>query len=414
MTRGPTPQLNMLITLAWRNLWRNYRRTLIMLAAISLGVWAMIMFSAFMRGMLDEMVQGGLRALPGEVQIHHPDYLRDPSIVNSLAQPGKTLLNRLNSPPILAWTTRLKVPAMVSSERDSRGITLLGVDPAGEIALGFQPEDIIAGRFLNSPADSGVVIGRKLAERLATGLGKRVVILSQDPDNEVVDRGVRIVGIYRARLQAQEEVFVYTGRAALQTLLGVENRISEVAVTGNDFRAVDPWWRSLAEAAGPDLETLPWMQLNSYLHSMLSVQGTVNLVLMIVIFLALSFGLVNTLVMAVFERVREIGLSMALGMRPRWIIYQVLLESTLLLALGLLLGNLLAFATLIPLRDGIDISVVAEGLEMAGMGTTLYPQLALEDMLMSTGVVLILGLLASLLPAWRASRYRPIEALNKT
>jgi ABC-type lipoprotein release transport system permease subunit len=137
-------------------------------------------------------------------------------------------------------------------------------------------------------------------------------------------------------------------------------------------------------------------------------------VIMIIIFVALSFGLVNTLVMAVFERVREIGLMMALGMRPQWIMYQVLLESLMLLSLGLVIGNVLAAATILPLESGIDISIVGDGLEMYGMGTTLYPVLAIEDMLMSTAVVLLLGLLASLIPAWRASRYNPIQALAKT
>jgi ABC-type antimicrobial peptide transport system permease subunit len=117
--------------------------------------------------------------------------------------------------------------------------------------------------------------------------------------------------------------------------------------------------------------------------------------------------------MAVFERIREIGLMMALGMRPLWIMYQVLLESLMLLSLGLVIGNLLAVVTILPLESGIDISAVGEGLEMAGMGTVLYPTLALEDMLMSTGVVLVLGLLASMVPAWRASRYNPVEALAK-
>ena len=147
---------------------------------------------------------------------------------------------------------------------------------------------------------------------------------------------------------------------------------------------------------------------------MLRVQGSFNIIIMVVIFLALSFGLINTLVMAVFERVREIGLMMALGMRPQWIMYEVLLESMLLLALGLILGNLLAVATIVPLESGIDISVVAQGMEMAGIGTTLYPKLQLSDMVLSTLVVMVLGLLASLLQAWHASRYNPIQALATT
>jgi ABC-type lipoprotein release transport system permease subunit len=128
----------------------------------------------------------------------------------------------------------------------------------------------------------------------------------------------------------------------------------------------------------------------------------------------LSFGLVNTLVMAVFERVREIGLMQALGMRPALILLQILLESLYLLCLGLLLGNLLALVTITPLESGIDVSGVAQGMEMMGMGSTLYPVLAIRDMAMSTAVVVILGLLASLGPAWRAARLDPVAALNKT
>ena len=156
------------------------------------------------------------------------------------------------------------------------------------------------------------------------------------------------------------------------------------------------------------------MELDGYLESMMKMQTSFNVIITVVIFLTLSFGLVNTLVMAVFERVREIGLMMALGMRPGWIMYQVLLESIILLGLGLLLGNLLAVATILPLEDGIDISALAKGLEMAGMGSTLYHSLRLSDMVLSTVVVLVLGLLASLLPAWRASRYNPIQALART
>jgi ABC-type lipoprotein release transport system permease subunit len=348
------------------------------------------------------------------VQIHHPGYRDDPSVNNSMALPSGDLLQALESPPVTAWTARVRVPAMIQSERDARGVTLLGVDPAGELALGFDPGDMVEGRFLSGPDDRGLVIGRRLARRLETELGKRVVIMSQTPDNTVADRGVRIVGIYRARLEETEERYAYTGRGPLQELLEMGATVSEVAVTAGDYRRVAEWWPALARAAGPDLETLPWTTLDNYLYTMLSVQDTYNLIVMLIIFLVLAFGLVNTLVMAIFERVREIGLMLALGMRPRWIVAQILLESLVLLAIGLVVGNSLALLTIKPLEDGIDISGLAEGLAMGGMGTTLYPVLTLRDMLMSTAVVLCLGLAASLLPAWRAARYDPVDALNRT
>lgn len=401
-------------TLAWRNLWRNHRRTLIMLLAIAIGVWAMIFMSALMRGMTDQMVRNGLHTLPGEVQVHHPDYRRDPSVVNSMQPPSGALLQVLGESPVKAWSGRVRVPAVIASERGNRGVTLLGIDPVAETLLGSVPDDIVQGRFLQSIDDRGLVIGASLARRLETRLGKRVVIMSQDPDNNVADRGARIVGIYHARLPATEDRFVYAGRAVIQDMLQLDTLLSELAITADDYRNVAAWYPRIASAAGAGLEVRPWNELDTFLGTMLGVQDGFALIFMVVVFLALSFGLVNTLVMAVFERVREIGLMQALGMRPGLILLQILLESLYLLCLGLLLGNLLALVTITPLESGIDVSGVAQGMEMMGMGSTLYPVLAIRDMAMSTAVVVILGLLASLGPAWRAARLDPVAALNKT
>jgi len=406
----PVPAM---MRLAWRNLWRNHRRTLIMLLAIAVGVWAMIFMTALMRGMVDEMIRDGIDSLPGYVQIHHSDFRDDPSIDNSLKAPGPELLSALKSPAAVGWASRVRVPAMISSERDSRGITLLGVDPASEITLGFELDNIVEGRFLNSPEDKGLVVGRKLLERLETGLGKRVVVMSQDPENNVADRGFRIVGVYKASLESQEENFVYSGRSSIQSLLKMGPLVSEIAVAGHDYRAVDDLLSIIRDASPPGSEVLPWMELESYLYSMMNMMDGFVLVWIIVVFIALSFGLVNTLMMAVFERIREIGLMQALGMRPSSIIYLILMESLLLLALGLLTGNILAISSILPLREGIDLSAVAKGMEMMGAGSTLYPALKLRDLATANVVVIVLGLLTSLLPAWHASRYSPVEAITK-
>ncbi len=403
--------IKVIFTLAWRYLWRNHRRTLIMLSAITVGVWAMIFMTALMRGMVDDMLLNGIRNLPGEVQIHHPLYRDDPVVNNSIEPPDKALLQALQMPAIKAWTSRMRVPAVISSERDSRGITLLGVIPESEAQLSFDLDSLIEGRFLQDSDDSGLVIGAKLAERLETRLGKRVVLMSQDPENNIADRGFRVVGIYRAKLPGLEEVYVYAGLKTVQKLLKIDDKISEIAITGDDYRHVENWYPEIKNTAGKNLQTLPWYELDTYLGAMLAMMDGFVLVWIIVIFLALSFGLVNTLVMAVFERTREIGLMQALGMRPGLILYQILAESFLLLSIGLLLGNILAVITIIPLQDGIDISAVAKGMEMMGTSSVLYPALKINDMLLANVIVIILGLLTSLLPAWHASRLNPVEAL---
>ncbi|MGB5488465.1 MAG: ABC transporter permease [Lysobacterales bacterium] len=406
--------LTALSTLAWRNLWRNYRRTLIMLLAIALGVWAMIFMTALLRGMVDDMVKQGVSALPGHVQVHANAYRDDPSVTHSLPAPNDTLLDVLNSGQVVAWSSRIKVPAMISSEYESRGISLLGVDPAEELALGFDSNDVIEGRFLKAADDGGIVIGRKLVQRLETRLGKRVVLMSQDPDNAIADRGFRIVGVYRAELESREESIVYAGRDVVQNMLGMGTDVSEIAILGFDYSTPESLTSNIRSAVSGDHEVLSWLELDPYLATMMRVMNGFVLVWMVVIFLALSFGLVNTLMMAIFERVREIGLMRALGMRPSAIVYQILVESLLLLVLGLLVGNLIAIATIIPLKDGIDISGVAQGMEMMGASSMLYPVLQWPDLVLANAVVIILGIVTSLLPAWRAARYRPVEALSQT
>lgn len=410
-------QSSVVLTLAWRNLWRNYRRTIIMLLAIMVGVWAMIFMTAMMRGMVDDMIRSGIRHLPGHVQIHHPSFRDDPNIVNSIPQMGTEAQEFFRTAGVELWLERLTVPAVISSERDVRGITLLGVQPTNEAQMAFNVEQITQGRWLKSSHDNGIVIGEKLAERLETDLGKRVVIMSQDINNVIAERGVRIVGIYRSENVALEEsVNVYMGLTTAQVLLHAHNMVSLVAFNGEDYRKTQPLLRVVQQSSyvkQHNVEVLPWHNIDTYLGSMLPVMDGFVLIWVLVVFLALSFGLVNTLVMAVFERIREIGLMQALGMKPTSILLQVLCEALMLLVLGLLGGNILAILTILPFASGIDVSVVAKGMEMMGANAVLYPELKLNDVILANVVVIVLGIIASILPAWRASQYDPIVALNK-
>lgn len=399
--------------LAWRNLWRNHRRTIVMLSAITIGVWAMIFMTALMRGMVNDMIRDGIRALPGHIQVHHPDFRDDPSILNLIPTPDSSLYEDFTRADLEGWASRVKVPAVISSERESRGVTLVGVDPVLERSLDAVGSNIVAGRQLDDINDGGVVIGQELADKLDTELGKRVVIMSQDPENDIADRGFRVVGLFEANLEQQEELFVFAGKATVQEMLDIEDRVTEIAVMAPDFRDLAELTDYVRDLAGDEVEVLPWQELDAYLGTMLKVMDGFVLIWLIVIFLALSFGLVNTLVMAVFERVREIGLMLALGMRPSNILAQIMVESALLLLIGLVLGNVLAYASIVPLKDGIDVSAVAEGMEMFGYASILYPAQELKDTIMANVVVLVLGFLASLSPAWRASRYDPIEAITK-
>ena len=405
--------LKVLIIMSWRNIWRNRRRSLLMLAAIVIGVWAMIFMNAIMRGMVDQMIKDAVSNLIGHAQIHNPLFRDDPAIQNVMHLDLDKLHKKMQGDDIVGWAARLSLPAVITSERDTTGVTLLGVDPQQEKGLSFVGDTPAQGVNIQSADDDGIVIGKKLADKLETKLGRRIVIMTQDPDNNIVDRGMRIVGIYKAELEATELSYAYTGLHTLQKLTHSKpGDVSEISVMTPNYRQLDRSVNYLKQAF-PDKEVLSWREINKFLSSMLDITDSFILVWAVVVFFAMSFGLVNTLLMAIFERTRDIGLMQALGLTPRLIILQVVIESVILLLIGLCIGNLLAWLTHLATQNGIDFSVVSQGLQWWGVSSKIYPATLTSDVMFSNLVVLILGIISSLYPAWRAARFVPIKALGQ-
>ena len=405
---------SMLITIAWRNLWRNHRRSLIMLTAIAIGLWGMIWMTALMRGMVDQMIDSAINTLSGHVQIHAEGFLDDPSIERTIppVRDNPALQSLLDSARVTHWSERIRVPAVIRSERDVLGVTLVGIDPQQESGLSFIADSVTEGEYLAGVDDQHVLVGRKLLERLETKSGRRIVLMSQDPDNNIAERGFRIGGIFDTDLQATETSYVFAGIETVRAMLGMGDGVSEISLLGPDYRNLDALAADVRAAAG-EADTKTWLELDPYMATMLGVMDGVILIWFSIIFVALSFGLVNTLLMAVFERTREIGLLQALGMPPANILFMVLVESLIMLLIGLLAGNLLSWLTILPIQDGIDISGLAAGLEWAGMSSTLLPAVKSSDVLLANAIVLVLGIAASLFPAWRASRKVPVEAITR-
>ncbi len=403
----------LLATLGWRNLWRHPRRTFVILFAIILGVWFMIISAGMMIGIIEQQLRDTIYNLTGHVQIHHPEYRNDPAIEHSMKIPDQNLLKILNSPAVKQWSSRVRLPAVVMSERGSRGVTLVGIDPIGEQGLSFIGEPVLAGKNLTSIDDRCIIIGRRMAEKLETGIGKRIVVMSQGKDGEIADRGFRIVGLFQTKLEATETAYVFTGLATTQKLLGLKEEISEISIMSLTRENLTPFVTKL-KAANPELETMTWKELEPLMVSALNVYDNFMFVWYLIIFAAMAFGLTNTMLMSVFERTREIGLFQALGMRPGFIVGQVMIETLILLLVGVLFGNLTGwFTTNIIFADGIDLSQYARGMEAFKMSSILEFKLELDDLITINSLVIVLGLLASLYPAVKAARYVPVEAITR-
>lgn len=405
--------LPLLITLGWRNLWRHTRRTVVILFAITLGVWFMLISAAMMIGIIEQQIRGTIFNLTGHAQIHQPNYRDDPAIEHSMAAPTGALLGVLKSNEVKQWSARVRLPAVIMSERESRGVMLVGIDQAREKGLSFIGNPVVGGRGLESIDDKGLIIGRRMAEKLETRIGKRVVIMTQDKHNEVADRGFRIVGLYQAELAATETAYVFTGLKTAQKLVGMTNEISEISLMSTSREDLDPLVARL-RAASPELESMSWQELEPLMVMALKLYDNFLVIWYLIIFAAMAFGLTNTMLMAVFERTRELGLFQALGMRPRYIVGQVMVESLVLLLIGVALGNLTGwFTTFVILADGIDLSNFAQGLEQFQMASIIYFELKADDVILINSLVIGLGLLASLYPAIKAARYVPVEAITR-
>jgi len=402
--------------LAWRNIWRNPRRTAVIMTAIIIGVWSMIFLGALMRGISDGMVRNGIATLTGHIQVHHKGYRNDPVIENSMTDPEAVKTALKNALPADAQrASRVRVNAVASNARHTAGVTFVGIDPAREAGVSFIGRAVTEGRYLKDDDKYGIVVGKALVDKFETRLGHKIIVMSQDTNREIASRAFRIVGIFKAEMQATEKQFVFVTMQAAQRMLKMKNGISEISLLLPDAKEVDTVADSLRAALpSADYEVQTWRELLPLITAYLDIYDGFIFIWFIVVFIAMGFGIVNTTLMAVFERIREFGLFKALGMKPWWIIREVLAESFFILLIGAVIGNILSFLSVFALSGGIDLSSLAAGSEFAGMSRIIYPVINGRDVIAANLVVFVLGLLVSICPAVKAARLTPVEALTHT
>lgn len=401
--------LSLLGPIAWRNLWRNPRRTLITLAVVAIGVWSVLLFDVMLKAFADSSREATLRMLTGEAQIHAPGYLDDPSVARRMPTPSGPLKAALDAPAVAGWAPRVRVPAIIQSEYRTRAVTFTGVSPRAERTISDLPRLVVQGRYLTGDADRGLVIGKDLAARLKTRVGKRVIVMVQAADGRLSETSYPVVGLFDAQ-QAVEDEFVFTGLAPAQATLGVGRGVSEVALAAADEAKLSTVVAGLRRAA-PGLEVRSWRELSPLASTIDTVSQSYTGVWLLIMFVLMAIGIVNTQLMAVFERTREFGLLQALGLRPRMIVLMVSLESALLIGLGVAAGLALMLATVLPFRNGVDLGFLAAGVEMVGAGSVLYPKIVPGQVAGACLIVWLLGIGAALWPARSAARTAPSAAM---
>lgn len=405
------------LRIAWRNIWRNPRRTGVILIAVIIGVWSMVFLGALMRGIVEGMVHHSIDTLTGHIQIHQTDYPDDPSVDHSIEDPSEVeaVLSRDLSPES-RWTQRVRVTAVANNARHTRGVTLVGITPQREARVSFIGTAVTRGRYLKSEDPHAILVGQSLADQFETVLGHKLILMSQDASGQIASRAFRIRGIFQAEMEATEENYVFVSRQAAQNMLELGEAVSEIAIRLPEHGAAEQTAQRLQSSlADWDLSVRSWREARPLLSAYLHLYDMFILIWFIVVFVAMGFGIVNTTLMAVFERMHEFGLLKALGMRPGRIIRGILTEAFFILVLGMLIGNLLGFMSCWILSfNGIDLSALAEGVEYAGMSRVIFPVIRFKDIVSANLVVSLLGLLVCLYPAVKAARFTPIQAMAHT
>ena len=405
----------MFFQIAWRNIWRTPGRTAVILTAVIIGVWSMIFLGALMRGMLDGMIENGISTLTGHIQLHHEEYRNDPVVDNSMTETGtiEQALDRI-LPKGAVYAKRVRVNAIANNARHSAGITFVGIEPDREKSVSFIGGAVPQGRYLEPGEKQGIIVGKALLDTFETKIGHKLVIMAQDTENEIASRAFRIQGVFRAEMQSSEETFVFVSYQAAQNMLKLQGGLSEISILlpqrGGEKRIAD---RLNAELGSLGIEATTWKERKPLLRAYLDIFEGFMYIWYLVVFTAMGFGIVNTTLMAVFERMREFGLLKALGMRPAWILRGVLTESFFILVLGAVAGNILGYLFVyIFATTGIDLSALAQGAEMWGMSRMLFPVLSVQDVVVANVTVLVLGLVVSAYPALKAARFTPVEAMS--
>ncbi len=402
-------------SMAWRNVWRNRRRSVLTVAAIALG----LAFNIFMRGIGDgfheQMVDNSVRAEIGHIQIHASGYHDDPGLNRTLPDLARVMQVIRSLPDLRGYSLRVLGGGLASTADNSSGVEILGVDPAQERTVTSIQRAIVQGQYLAEGMQRPILLGDRLASRLKVSLGDKVVLMVQAADGSMGAQLFRVAGIFRSGAPEMDEGVVFILRFDAQNLFALGNRVTEAALLLGSSRQVPPALAKLKkDLSGAPVEILPWWQVQPFLQQFIQIDDAFFYIIVLIFFIVISIGILNTIMMSIFERVREFGVMMALGTKPEQIVKLVVEEAFGLGVVGVAIGSLLGSAfTLYYARQGINLSSFSAGAAALGITSSrVYSQLTAANLVYSNLAVLVVVVLVALSPAAYAARLQPVEAIR--
>lgn len=403
----------MIWSVSWRNIWRNRTRSIIVLSGIAVGIFAGVFIWAFYAGMVNQRINAAIKTEASNIQIHNKKYLEDPNIKLDIAEVNEKCNTIRDIPGVKAVSARTLVNAMVMSAETGAGVKIIGIDPDNEEKVTNMYQRVVEGKYFEGVKRNPILLGEKLAGKLNVKVRSKVVITLQQMDGTLTRDQFRVVGIYRTASTAFEEMNAFVRSSDLNKLINLKpDHAHEIAVllSDNDLLSnVTDRLRSLY----PNLDVQTWRTL---MPDVSLVEQTMNLsmyIVMAIILVALLFAIINTMLMAVLERIKELGMLMAIGMNKRRVFAMIMLETVMLVltggVIGIIIGSLITFVTY---KTGIPLAGWSEAYRALGFNSVVYPVINTGIVVTVTIMVIFTGMLASIYPAVKALSFKPAEALR--
>ncbi len=402
----------MLTKIAWRNVWRNALRSGVVITSIALGIWAGLFVISVSSGLNQQRTQDALQTSLSHIQIHNPKFIEDNNVEFKIDNIDEVEADLKNNPAVKEYTSRIILNGMISSSTGGYGTRVVGIDPDQEKLVTNLHEKLVEGEYLTGIKRNPVVLGKKLAEKLNVGLRKKIVITFQKDNGDIVAGAFRVAGIYKTSNSKADEMNIFVKASDANRLLEESAGFHEVAVLLNDLPEVDTT-ASLIQSQFPDLSVRTWKEVAPELGYADEMMQQMLYIIIGIILLALSFGIINTMLMAVLERKRELGMLMSVGMNKTKVFFMIVVETVFISLVGGPIGVILGFLTVSHFGSaGIDLSIVGKGLEEFGISTMIYPSLTPDFYVNVTIMVVVAAILSSIYPAIKALQLKPAEAVR--
>jgi ABC-type lipoprotein release transport system permease subunit len=407
--------MTLYLKLAWRNIWRHRRRTLIIAIAMGLSLGFMMFYDGLTAGFNQAIAGNAVRVLGGNIQVHAQGYREkvDSNPLLPLTDDLSVVTAALSQPDVLAATRRIQTGGLISNREGAFPLSIIGIEPEAEAPISLIAENIVDGRFLQSTDEDVILIGRGLADALILNVGDRVTMVGSDINKQNRQRTMTVIGIYDIGMPSLEKGILYISLAEAQSLYGLRGQVTEVQITLSQVGKEADVISALTPLL-PGYEVESWAQTYPELGTAINSKNGVMDIFSIVIVAIAGIGILNLLLMAIYERTREIGLLGAMGLKPRQIATTFILEGAMIGVVGVLAGMGIGLAINLSLGQvGMDYSQMAGVAEyMALISGRVYPTLGLNNFAWRSIVVLVIAVLAALIPAVIASRREPSEALH--